>query len=135
MSMRDYAVDEYGLILDSNALKRIASQMFDDFEEENWEQDKYEYVFDMENVEYIGEFSGEALKINDSGETDYRDTIYYNNDSIFYVCTLKVPSLFHASYKNVQDLISESQDRLGKYLPRDFDYRSNIRHIVGTYYG
>lgn len=135
MSMRDYAVDEYGLILDSNALKRIASQMFDDFEEGNWEQDIYEYVFDMDNVESISEFTGEALKINDNGETDYRDTVYYNYDSIFYACTLKAPSLFHASYRNVQDLISEFQNRLGKYLPRDFDYRSNIRHIVGTYYG
>ena len=31
-------------------------------------------------------------------------------------------------------MIEEFKDRVGKYLPDDFNYRSYVCHIVGTYY-
>lgn len=44
-------------------------------------------------------------------------------------------ALFKAAYKDMNELIDEFKSDIGEYLPEDFDYRANIRHIVGTYFG
>ena len=36
---------------------------------------------------------------------------------------------------NMEEIVDEFKSKLGKYLPEDFDYRSRISHICGTYYG
>jgi hypothetical protein len=44
-------------------------------------------------------------------------------------------SLFKAAYKNMDDMIADFKERVGEYMPEDFDYRANLRYIVGTYWG
>lgn len=135
MSMRDYAVDDYGLLLTKETMKIIASKVCDDFED--MEEDEYGDALYEEGIcEYIGDFTGEAIYIEDDGTEDWRRSgESYNGDRIYYVNVSKYPSLFKAAYENMDALIAEFKEKVGDYLPKDFNYRANIRHIVGTYWG
>ena len=135
MSMRDYAVDDYGLLLKADTIKLIASKALEDFEEVD--EDDYEYeLYDMGVFDHISNFCGETIHINDDGSDDYwRMNESYSEDPICYVAVSLFPTLFKAPYTNMEELIGEFKDKIGEYLPEDFDYRSNIRHIVGTYFG
>lgn len=135
MSMRDYAVDDYGLLLTEETMKIIASIVCDDFD--NMEEDEYGYALYDEGIcEYIGDFTGEAIHITDDGYDEHRKNgESYSGDRIYYVYAGLCSTLFKAAYENIDELIAEFKQKLGEYLPDDFDYRANIRHIVGTYFG
>ena len=135
MSMRDYAVDDYGLLLTEEAMRTIAAIVCDDFED--MEEDEYgDALYEKGICEYIGDFSGEAIRIADDGYHEYGNNgESYSGDQIFYVPICSYSTLFKPAYKNMDELIAEFKQKLGEYLPKDFDYRVNIRHIVGTYWG
>lgn len=138
MSMRDYAVDDYGLVLNTNHLQCLASRALDDYSEEEWENGRLDIVQELVetlNIECISEFRGEAFVITNVGESDWSNTDIYNGDSIYYIGISVYPSLFKQAYSDMDELILEFKKKIGKYLPDNFDYRSNIRHIVGTYFG
>lgn len=138
MSMRDYAVDDYGLVLNTNHLHLISAKLLDDYSEKEWENDRYglvEAVVDKLGIQSIGNFSGEAFTINDNGEPDWSNTEVYSEDPIYYVNTSAYPNLFKQAYKNINEIIDEFKKKIGEHLPLDFDYRNCIRHIVGTYFG
>ena len=59
----------------------------------------------------------------------------YSGDQIYYIPVNSYPTSFKPAYENMDALIAEFKEKVGEYLPEDFDYRSNIRHIVGTYFG
>lgn len=134
MSMRDYAVDDYGLVLDKETMEIIISKL--DIERLD-EDESLEYILYDEGIcEYISEFTGESQSINNDGYFDFSgDYESYRGDSIVYVPTSKYPTLFKRVYNNMEEIIDEFRDKIGEYLPEDFDYRSRIRHIYGTYYG
>lgn len=75
MSMRDYAVDDYGLVLDEETIKAIGVKVLVDYTE------------------------------------------------------------FKKAYDNMDEIIVEMREKLGEYLAEDYDYRSKICHICGTYFG
>ena len=135
MSMRDYAVNDYGLLLTEETMKIIASKVCDDFEA----IDEYCYgeaLYENGVCEYIGDFTGEAIHITDDGNDDYwKDCESYSSDQIFYINVSSYPTLFKPAYESIDAVIAEFKEKVGEYLPEDFDYRSNIRHIVGTYFG
>lgn len=135
MSMRDYAVDDYGLVLDEGIINDIASQIFEEYTENadvHWGYELYEKGI----CEYISEFTGEAQELTDDGVYTWGgDSKDYRCDTICYVPTSKYPTLFKQAYSSMDEIIEEFKEKLGKYLTDDFDYRSNIRHICGTYYG
>lgn len=135
MSMRDYAVDDYGLLLTEETMKIIASIVCDDFDD--MEKDEYgDALYDEGICEYIGEFTGEAIRITNDGYHEYGNNgESYSGDRIYYVPICSYSTLFKSAYENMDELIAEFKSKLSEYLPDDFDYRSNIRHIVGTYYG
>ena len=138
MSMRDYAVNDYGLVLDEDMMKTIASQYCEDYTEEDYDEDPW--AFDDELycagiVDYISEFSGEAIYINDNGIDDWRMTTPYNDDRIYYIPVSRIGTLFEAAYNNIEEMIDEFKSKIGKYFTDDFDYRKHICHIVGTYFG
>ena len=134
MSMRDYAVDDYGLLLDEETMKTIISKLN---VERLDEDESLGYILYDEGIgEYISEFTGEAQPINDNGHFDwYKDCESYRGDSIAYVLLAQYPTLFKRAYENMEEIIDEFKNEIGKYLPEDFDYRSRIRHICGTYCG
>lgn len=138
MSMRDYAVDDYGLLMTKEMMKMVASKVCVDYTEEDYDEDEYafnEELYDMGIVEYISEFSGEAIAINDNGENAWCDSEYYGCEMIWYVPAKKISTLFKAAYKDMDEMVDEFRCRLGEYLSEDFEYRKYIRHISGTYFG
>lgn len=138
MSMRDYAVDDYGLILNTNHLQLLASKILNNFSEKEWETNRWDMAEELTeklSIECISEFCGEAFAITNIGESDWSNTDIYNGDSIYYIGVSVYPNLFKQAYSNMDELILEFKKKIGKYFPDNFDYRSNIRHIVGTYFG
>lgn len=135
MSMRDYAVDDYGLVLDEDTINDIASQIFEDYTENTKTYWGYE-LYENGICEWISEFTGEAQELTDDGVYTWGgDSKDYSCDVICYVPLSKYPTLFRKAYNNMEEIIDELKSKLGKYLTEDFDYRSRIRHISGTYYG
>lgn len=135
MSMRDYAMEDYGLVLDEDTINDIASQIFEDYTENTEVYWGYE-LYDRGICEYISEFTGEAQEIDDNG-TFYWGGDYegYSGEALCYVPLTKYPTLFKRAYNSMDEIVDEFKSKLGKYLPEDFDYRSKICHICGTYYG
>ena len=136
MSMRDYAVDDYGLLLDMETVKMIAAKVIDDYTETEEPMCVWAYeLYDHGICEYIGEFTGEAQEIDGNGCYWGGDSKDFDHDMIAYVQSYHYPTLFRKAYNNMDELVEEFKTKVGKYLPEDFDYRGNIRHICGTYYG
>ena len=138
MSMRDYAVDDYGLLLNDDHLEALASQLCDGYTAEDYSENMYDYIDELQDkvgLSYITAFTGGALIVGDDGESEYTDSQDYDEDQIYYLPLGKYPSLFRAAYENVDEVIAEVKETLGEYLPDNFPYRDNIRHIVGTTYG
>lgn len=135
MSMRDYAVDDYGLVLDKDTINDIASQIFEDYTENSDDYWGYE-LYDKGICEYVSEFTGEAQELTDDGAFLWGGAReYYDGDILVYVPLSKYPTLFKKAYNDMDEIIAELKDKLGEYLPDDFDYRGNLCHISGTYYG
>lgn len=138
MSMRYYAVDDYGLLLTKEALKMIASKVCDDYADDVYENDPWSFneeLVDNGLVEYISEFIGEAIAINDDGTARWYDCIPYHCEPVHYLPVKNLSTLFKAAYKNADEIVAEFKERLGEYLPDGFDHRGYIRHISGCYYG
>ncbi len=138
MSMRDYAVNDYGLLINEDMLKTIASQYCEGYTEEDYQEDECGFHDELYNagiIEYISEFTGDAICITDDGIDDWRNTYGYDADWIYYVPVKRIGTLFEPAYNNIEEMIDEFKERVGKYFTEDFDYREHICHIVGTYYG
>ena len=138
MGMRDYAVDDYGLLMTKEMLMMVAAKVCNNYTKKDYEEDEFafnEELCDEGIVEYIGSFTGESIEINDDGTNNWGVCEYYSDDVIYYAPTKHICTLFKAAYKDIDEMIAEFKNRLGEYLPEDFDYRKYIRNISGTYYG
>lgn len=138
MSMRDYPVNDYGMLITEEMLRTIASNVFDDYTEEEYENDTWsfiDYMYDRSIIEYISEFTGGAICIKDDGTDGYEIIKTYSDDEIFYIPASRISTLFNAAYNGIGEMIEEFKNNVGKYLPDDFNYRPYICHIVGTYFG
>ena len=136
MSMRDYAVDDYGLVLDEETVKLIASKVIDDYNEDEDVIGVWAYeLYDKGICEYVSDFTGEAQELDGQGLYWGGDSIEYYGDVVVYVQATHYPTLFRKAYNNMDELVAEFKNKVGEYLPEDFDYRSRIRHICGTYFG
>ena len=141
MSMKECAVYDYGMLLTLDTMKELAKMHCKDFTKEAFAENEYDFYEEVEeifggNIEWISEFTGEARYIEDSGSDEWgSQTEYFDGDYIYYVPIHRMVSLFKAPYKDMDDMIADFKDRVGEYMPSDFDYRANLRHIIGTYWG
>ena len=138
MSMRYYAVNDYGLVMTREMLKTICSKYYREYTEEKYNDDEYSFndaLYEEGVIEYISGFTGEAMVRDDNGNDDYNSSEAYNDDTIYYVPTQNYGTLFKTAYANMEELESEFRNKFNKYFPNDFDYRKHICHIVGTYFG
>lgn len=148
MSMRDYAVQDYGLVINKETIKAIAEKMFmSDYEDApnpkvafnaDFAEDPYAFICEVEDALRLcsfSEFTGEAFKLKDDGEVNWLETISYSNSNIYYLPIENQPSLFKAAYASVDEIVDEFKRKMSFYLPEDFDYRNNICMISGTYFG
>ena len=133
MSMREYAAEDYGLVFDDKALRHICDKAFTD--DPVVEGDETCALYEAEIINLFGEFTGEAFYISNDGTDSYNGSTSYSCDEVPYVPLKKYPSLFSTAYKDFNEIIEELKEEVGEYLPEDYDYRSNIRHIIGTTFG
>lgn len=139
MSMRDYPVDTYGLLLNKETMKILAKKICEDYTDEDYDEDPYgfnELITDkFGRIDYISNFDGEGIPIDENGCDNYGgDIVYFSEDPVYILVANNTPSLFSAAYKNMDEMASEFERLLGSYLP-NLNYRSNIKHFVGTYFG
>ena len=133
MSTRTYGISDYGIVLPASAQAYLAHQLepnitTNDPDDSDVVDAMYDYCAN------IGEFYGEAFEIMDNGYTDYGTSYFYDGDKITYL-EIKLPSLFEAVYEGMSDLVAQAKAKYGDLLPPNFDYRANIRHIIGSYCG
>jgi hypothetical protein len=136
--MRYYGVDDYGLIMTDEMLKTIASKHCADYTEEAYNENDWDFkneLYEAGIIEYISEFTGESVDVEDDGRDVYTIGEEYWNEAIFYVPVNNYRTLFKAAYNNMDEIVSEFRWHLHELLPEDFDYRGHVRHIVGSYYG
>ena len=132
MRMREYAYEDYGLVLDKPTMEHIFVKRFN---EPIGDEDAGYALYDAEVCTCACQFTGEAFNIEDNGNDSWYDTIAYASDEIYYVPFNKYPSLFKASYKDINDIVEEFKEKLGEYMPENYNYRANIKHIIGTVWG
>jgi hypothetical protein len=134
--MRNYAVDEYGLLIDDAAIRYVARKLKkNNAEELDWD--------DIANAEeelgcyYTSEFDGEAFAILDDGRDDCDiDTRLLFEGNVLYLIPLRrYPTLFSTAYNNMQEVIAEVRQGIENLPPQNFDYRGHLRHVIGTYLG
>ena len=140
MSMRAYGMSVYGLYLTEADIREIASKICADYSDEAYEKNKWDFIetvtYDYGYAEECSNFSGEAFALLDDGRDDYGNSVTLPYDeTIYYLEFSKYPMLFGTAYNSIHEIVVEMRDKLGSLLPSDFDYRSNLRHIVGTYFG
>ena len=141
MSMREYGVNDYGLLLTRETMMALAAKYCEDFTEEDFEDDPFgfcESIIEItgDKIDYIGQFTGEANILEDDGSVRWGcETVNYDDDCIYYVPINRQISLFKSAYENMEDIINDFKSRIGEYMPDDFNYRDNICQIVGTYWG
>lgn len=139
MSMQHYAVNDYGLYLDFETMNHMASKICDDYTPEAFADDEWHFMNELYEqcvVDYIGELTGEALCVQDDGRPMWGVPHWvYSNDTCWYIPLFKQSRMFGAAYQSMEEVIAELRDRLGKYLPDDFDYRKNLCLVCGTYFG
>ena len=137
--MREYAVDTYGILLDEDLMKQLASKICDDYSDGDYEEDPYGFNETVEEaltcVDYISNFSGEAFPIEDDGRETTLDSEDYSEEAVYILTASRTPSLFKAAYKNIDEMVEDFKYAIGIYLNPDFDYRKRVRHFVGTYWG
>lgn len=137
MSANYFSHEDYGLFLDENSVKLLAEKLCNGFSEEKWEDDK-EYFLEIltdNPITYVTQFYGDAVRIDDNGADLWISYDNFDDGDICYIAVQKYPHLFGApAYATVEELIAEFKERVGEYLPTDFDYRNSLRHIIGVRY-
>ena len=121
--------------MQNETIKMIISRL--DVEPLDEDTDLAYILYDEGICEYISEFTGETQTINDDGYFEWCGGNHkiFKGDSFAYVPLTHYPTLFKKAYNNMEEIIDELESKLDKYLPEDFDYRSRVCHICGTYHG
>lgn len=133
MSMRTYAYEDYGLVLNEEMIKMICEKVFAD--EPHGEEDDGYALYSTDICQLAGNFTGELFPLSDNGVDGWDNSEFFDSDTVYYVPMKKYPQLFGTAYNNMNEVVEEFKERLGEYLPEDFNYRSHIKHIVGTTWG
>lgn len=138
MLMKYNAVDDYGVVLNTNHLHCIASKLFNPLAEKEWAENREAIVDDIIDrlpfVERVFSFTGEVYPVNDDGYTRYEAEPYVSDD-LYYVGASWYPNLFKAVYRDMNEALDDIKSQVGKYLPDNFNYKDNFKHIIGVYYG
>ena len=132
MSTKDWAFSGYGILIDDVMANEIEKNVE---YEKSFYSDVRDYLYEEDICDFIYEFTGEAFFVDDKGSVYWGESENFYYEQIWFVELKKMPTLFAAPYKNMCEIVDELKDKLGDYLPDDFDYKSRIRLISGTYYG
>lgn len=133
MSMRDYSVHDFGYVFTAEMIDKIIEKVNPEDIEPGDTYDMADYM----GLEYISDFTGEALRLDDNGDDNFRDDMWtYSCESIFYLPIGAYSSLFKAAYQSSEELARCMKARYPEWLPDDLDeIYKGIRHIIGTSFG
>lgn len=137
--MKDYSISDFGIIfctkeLEYAALILKAEDNNFEYLDENGDIDEY-CVAESIDLEQVSSFTGDAVLVDIDSNYDYGNVVSFSDETIIYANVQKWSTLFKAAYSSMSEIVDEMKKNYGMYLPCDFDYKSNIRKIVGTYYG
>ena len=108
----------------------LSASVMDEYSDPQLVFDEFSDKFGM-NV--LPEFEGTIKTLfEDKASQHLYET--YGDEHVFYIPANKAPSLFEAAYKDPEEICQEFKDKLGEYLPEEFEYWPNIVEITGTYY-
>ena len=127
MSSKDYSVNDFGYVFNAEMIDKIIEKV----KPKNIQTgDTYEMA-EIMGLQYIGEFTGEAIRLDEVGDDDFRDDAWsYSADSIFYFPIGAYSSLFKAAYQSKEELALCMKSSYRIWLPDDLDEIYNgIRHI------
>lgn len=119
------SVTGFGLLLTTEEAKELAKKMKkEDFFELTeavgnlWTEDDYNHSF---------YFDGESTVIDEinMGEPNFSEG--------FLIFADHQPTPFAAAYRSVLDCTKEFKDRIGVFLPSEFDYESHLAMVCGTF--
>lgn len=131
-------MDAYGLVFNSNLMHCLAAKVCTDFEEDTWDDYKYDYideVIEKLGLERCGSFSGSVFSIDSYGNETFECSDIYQDDTIYFMELNRYPALLKKAYDSIEQIEEECKHRIGAYLPDSFDYKGNLMHIVGGYWG
>jgi len=126
MSMHDYGYADYGMVIDGAVMKAIL---------ESGEYEDLDDLWDDGRCQYVSEFTGTAYRLNEFGDCTWTDGFEFDNDQLYYFSFGKEPSLCRQAYSSVDEIVEELRNNLSDLLPDDFDIRSRLCFITGTYWG
>ena len=133
MSMRDYSVHDFGYVFNEKMIDKFIEKL----KPKNIEPgDTYEMA-ELMGLEYIGDFTGDALRLDEFGDDDFDDDAWsYSGESIFYLPIGAYSSLFKAAYQSPEELARCMRSTYPKWLPDDLDdIYKGIRHTIRTSFG
>lgn len=126
MSMHEYGYSDYGMIIDNAAEKEIL---------ERGEYADLSELWKDGRCQYVSEFTGTAYRLNAHGDPTWSEDYMFDGDQLYYVGLGKEPSLCRQAYSSVDEIVEEVKNDLSDLLPDDFDIRSRLCFIDGTYFG
>ncbi len=133
MSMRDYSVHDFGYVFTEEMIEKLIEK---EHQKDINPGDTYEMAEYM-GLECIGNFTGEAIRLDENGDDDFRDDNYsYSCESIFYFPICSYSTLFQVAYQSKEELARCMKARYSKWIPDGLqEIYDGIRHIVGSSFG
>lgn len=145
MSMREYATTGRGLLIPKHlagfVVKNYAKHHgerdddYDSFEDEDFDGTLSDiHSIGGKNVDSFYDCSGDFFDI------DEKDYVFFDKSEVdetsFHIISIdKYPSLFTRAYKDIDEIVNEFKNSVGKYFPEDFDYKKYLVCFIGTYLG
>lgn len=135
---RDYEFVEYAMYLSYETFA-ILAQTVCQFTKEEWDEDEASCIEEISDcldgaIASVGQFTGAVVPITSDGAALWSEEQEIDDDTVYYIPLDNEPKLFAAAYKDTEEIVNELKQKIGKYLPEDFDYAGSIRMITGTYW-
>lgn len=108
--MAAYPVEVYGLLLDTAW----------------YSDDDVRKMFEDEVCDCFAKFTGSATFVDDPPFN-----IQFVREPIYFIALENQPSLFNKAYEDMDAVVAEIKNKLGKYMDSGFNIVSSIVHISG----
>ncbi len=121
-------ISEYGLILKPDIIESVVKNAVSD----NYSRSLFPGCGNN-LITLLSSCTGETYPINHIGYDDWNNVTAYEEDQLCYHCLVLEPCFFETTCKDLESLVAMVKNEFDTaYLPEDFDFRNNIRHVVGV---
>lgn len=141
MSANNYVISGYGLVITDtdkhiNYFLKTIEQAWkqEDSDTDDWNlfgmnkvKNFFEHKQDIVNIAEFSNIDEDKFFVPISDETNAIEIEEDDNGLIFY--TDKQPNICEQAYGSEDEIIKEFKEKLGKFLPDDFDYKAHIGEL------